>query len=276
MQRVAAHILAISMLALVAACAMPTTLRPQYSKTELATEQQRQAIAAKAVKSKFDASKKYSEAQIASMAARLDAVATPIENAARGMCLELTDGKGKCRFKVVLAADKKGLNAHADGKSVVIYPAMIDFAKNDDQLAFVLAHEFAHNILQHQKALAQNVATGGILGSLIDIAASSQGLSTGGAFGKLGAQQGQLSYSPEFEHEADYVGLYILARGKFDFAKAPAFWRVMSEANPNAIYLTTTHPTNPARTIEMEKTVQEIHYKQRLNQPLTPNFLPQS
>jgi predicted Zn-dependent protease len=275
-RKFSAAIFACTALVLLSACVAPTTLRPSYSQREFITEQKRQAKAAKAVSKVFDAKQTYSKTRIKKMSARLDKASTPIENASRGLCLALTSGDAKCRFEVILAPDKKGLNAHADGKNVVVYPAMIDFATNDNQLAFVIAHEFAHNILSHQKALMTNVAAGGILGSLVDALASSQGMNTGGAFGKIGAQQGQLSYSPDFEHEADYVGLYILARAGFDYKQAPAFWRVMSVANPDSIYLTTTHPTNPSRTIEMEKTVQEIDYKIGHKIPLLPNFLQQT
>lgn len=263
------HIALLSLVAMLAACATPTTKRPGYSKAELASEQQVQSGVAK-VKSDFNDQKDYSGDDIKKLAARLDAVATPIEQASATLCRDIM--APKCNFQIVLKADEKGLNAHADGKNVVMYPAMIDFAKNDNQLAFVVAHEFAHNILNHQKSLMQNVAAGGILGSLIDIAAGTQGVNTGGAFGKLGAQTGQLSYSPEFEHEADYVGLYILARAGFDYTQAPAFWRNMSQANPKAVYTKTTHPTNPARTLQMSKTVEEINYKKAHKLALVPNF----
>lgn len=267
--RILKQSLALALVVTISACAAPKTQRPTYSKAELASEQQTQAANAK-VKVNFDDQKDYSAAEIKTITARLDKVATPIEQASAGLCRDIM--APKCNSKIVLKADAKGLNAHADGTNVVVYPAIIDFAKNDNQLAFVLAHEFAHNILNHQKSLAQNVAAGGILGSLIDIAAGTQGVNTSGAFGKLGAKTGQLSYSPEFEHEADYVGLYILARGGFDYAQAPAFWRNMSQANPEAIYTTTTHPTNPARTLQMNKTVDEINYKKAHNLALVPNF----
>ena len=258
---------------MLAACAKPTTDRPTYSKVELSEEQKKQKAAADAVKDRFDGKKEYTPKQIQAFAARLDAIATPVEKAAKTMCQELTQGKGQCNSEVVLAADKKGLNAHADGKRVVMYPAMIDFAKRDDHLAFVIAHEFAHNIMDHQSALLQNVTIGGLLGTALDLAVGAAGgVNTGGAFSKAGAAQGQLSYSPEFEHEADYIGLYILARSGYPIKDAPMFWRQMSVASPDSIYLTSTHPTNPARTIEMDKTVDEIEYKKQRGLPLNPNI----
>lgn len=263
---------AVFALVVMVACAQPVTQRPHYSAQEVRHEQQQQAAAAKAANKSFNDKKKYNADDIKLMAARLGVISQPIEQASGQLCMELTNGKGKCTFVVVLDADKKGLNAHADGQKVVIYPAMIDFTRNDSQLGFVIAHEFAHNIMGHQQALIQNVTIGAMLGTLIDVAASSQGSNTQGQFGQLGAQQGQLRYSSGFEHEADYVGLYILARAGFKIEDAPMFWREMSLAEPNGIYTSTTHPINPQRTIEMDRTVREIRAKQKQGLPLLPNI----
>lgn len=271
MKRNTLQLLAISMVLALSACATPTTHRPNYSKSELEAERTQQAKAAKLSKIDFNDKKRYSPKQIQEFAARLDAVAEPVEKAAHQLCTELRKNK-RCNFTVVLAADEKGLNAHADGEKVVMYPAMLDFARSDNHLAFVIAHEFGHNIMNHQSALMQNVTLGALLGAAVDIAAGSQGVDTGGQFTQVGAQQGQLSYSPEFEHEADYVGLYILARAGYKIDDAPMFWRVMSQANEDAVYTQTTHPTNPSRTLEMDKTVQEIHSKQQAKLPLIPNI----
>lgn len=41
------------------------------------------------------------------------------------------------------------INAFTDGKRVVVYRGMLDFVKNDDELALVLGHEIAHDMLRH-------------------------------------------------------------------------------------------------------------------------------
>lgn len=267
------HFIAILPLIALAACAAPTTKAPSYSKAEYQKEQEAQAAAVRAAqKGGFDDQKSYSTAEINRLAARLDPIATRVEKASEALCADL--GGKQCQFQVVLDPKQKGLNAHADGQRVVVYPAMIDFATNDNQLAFVIAHEFAHSIMGHVASTQKNVAIGGILGTLADFAAQSQGYETSGTFGKLGAQQALLRYSPSFENEADYVGLYILARAGYQIEDAPSFWRTMSLSSPNAIYATTTHPTNPSRTIAMEKTVAEIRAKERAKQPLVPNIAP--
>ena len=273
--RAARHIVLLGLLTL-AACVEPTTVQPVYSQAELQKEQRAQSDAAKAAHPEFDANKKYSVDELNTLKARLNPIASRIATAARSLCADMRGPQAKCDYQVLLDANQKGLNAYADGKDVVVHPAMIEFATNDTPLAFVIAHEFAHNIMGHIEAQKKNVGIGGILGTVADIAASSQGYNTSGAFGKFGANQALLKYSPNFEREADYVGLYILARGGYPIEDAPNFWRMMSVAEPGSIYVTTTHPNNPSRTIEMEKTVAEIRQKQQNNQPLLPNIRPKA
>lgn len=265
-------LLALPLLAL-AACATPTTQRPAYSDAEYKAEQKAQADAVRQANAgKFDDQKDYTPEQIQAFTNRLAPIAARVEAASESLCADL-HGK-HCDFQVLIDPQEKGLNAHADGQHVVVYPAMIDYATNDNQLAFVISHEFAHSIMGHVASQQKNVAIGGILGSIADMAAGSQGYETQGAFGQLGAQQALLRYSPAFENEADYVGLYILARAGYKIEDAPDFWRLMSLEVPQAVYATSTHPNNPTRAVAMEKTVAEIRAKQKAGQPLIPNIAP--
>ena len=266
-------LIAIPLLAL-AACAAPTTQQPTYTDAEFKAEQRAQAEAVKAAqaaKGGFNDQKDYSAEELEVLKTRLTPIATRVETASEILCAEV--GGRQCNFAVVFDASEKGLNAHADGQRVVIYPAMVDYATNDNQLAFVIAHEFAHSIMGHVASQKKNVAIGGILGTLGDALAQSQGFNTGGNLGKIGAQQALLRYSPSFENEADYIGVYILARAGYKIEDAPSFWRAMSLNAPQAVYATTTHPNNPSRTVAMEKTVAEINIKKAAGEPLVPNIM---
>jgi predicted Zn-dependent protease len=255
------------------ACAAPTTERPGFTEEELRAEQAEQAAAVKAAHpGAFDDQKEYSDAELTQMVERLKPIAERVEKASGEICTDMN--RAQCSFEVVLDASKKGLNAHADGQNVVIYPPMIEFATNDNQLAFVIAHEFAHSIMSHVASTQKNVAIGGILGTIVDIAAQSQGINTQGQIGKLGAHSALMKYSPAFENEADYVGLYILARAGYKIEDAPGFWRQMSMQVPQAVYATGTHPNNPSRTLAMQNAVKEIQAKKAEKQPLLPNIKP--
>ena len=91
-----------------------------------------------------------------------------------------------CDMFIELSGQDKGLNAHADGEKIVINAAMVDFTREEDeQLAFVLAHEYVHHMMGHVDSAKQNVMFGSLAGVIADAVAASQGMSTGGNFGKL-------------------------------------------------------------------------------------------
>ena len=62
-------------------------------------------------------------------------------------------------------ANSSELNAWSDGAHVVVTTKMAAMAQDDDEIAFVIAHEMAHNILHHSSATSERH---GIFGSLTD------------------------------------------------------------------------------------------------------------
>ena len=49
------------------------------------------------------------------------------------------------------------MNAWSDGKQVMVTTAMISLARNNEELAFVIAHEMAHNILGHSRSSSASI-----------------------------------------------------------------------------------------------------------------------
>ncbi len=183
----------------------------------------------------------------------------------RGQSLLLTPDRS-CSYPVVLGNGDE-VNAYADGKQVVIQRGMMRFASNDTELGLVISHEIAHNSMSHMRSKMTNYA----LGSILDIAAQVLlKVPTQGLFGNLGGN----AYSQDFEAEADYVGLYILAQSGGNIEEAPQFWRRMATLSPAAIQSShlSTHPATPERFVALEETVKEIRAKQRAGKPLTPNL----
>lgn len=172
----------------------------------------------------------------------------------------------KCSYPLLLGQGNE-VNAYADGKRIIISRGMMMFASDDLELSFVIAHELAHNVMSHIDAKTTNY----IAGSVLDVIVSTgTGVGTQGTFGKMGAQ----AFSQDFEREADYVGLYVLANAGMDIEKAPAFWRRMAALNPGSIASNhaATHPATPERFVAMEETIKEIRGKQKKGQPLKPEL----
>lgn len=174
------------------------------------------------------------------------------------------DGVLCSKYSMVLAPSDQ-INAFADGKNIVVYNGLMRFTENDDELAFVVAHEIAHSVQGHIGKQTGNVLLGSILDVLI---LGTTGVSTGGMFGRLGGA----AYSQGFEFEADYAGLYIAARAGHDVSGAVNFWRRLAAEHPRSIEksFAASHPSTPERFVAMEKTIQEIKEKQNLGKPLIP------
>jgi hypothetical protein len=260
---------------LLTACAQPITAPTRATQAEIAAEERTQE---EFVKDTYAAGYVHGAAgNPVSPSKRLQAVAPKVVQATVALCREMKwrEDARDCGYDVSLKRIYEGgnaLNAYADGKSIYITSAMVRFTQNDDELASILAHEAAHNLMEHIDGLQQNMWVGMLAGLAADAAIASAGGGSGGNFTKLGAEVGQVAYSPDFEIEADYVGMYITARAGYRVAAVPTLWRRLSLANTDSIYGSTTHPSNPERFVLMQKTVAEIHGKQARREPLQPHF----
>lgn len=169
-----------------------------------------------------------------------------------------------CDYPVTLSQNDQ-INAFADHRRIIITQGMLDFVSDDKDLALVIAHELAHNVLGHIPATLRN----GLIGGSIDLLLLSQGIPSAGAF----ALGGLARYSQSFETEADYVALYLLARADYPLQGSADFWRQMSRSRPDHINSTTgqSHPGSADRYLIMQATIEEIRAKRIQQLPLTPN-----
>lgn len=259
-------LIAASLLALVS-CAKPTTRAPKLDPSQVQAERAAQRQVAE---------QSAGGAQVAvlpteEVIARLNRVAPKVQQAGTMVCQQMYGTRRNCGFAFKLA-NQDLLNAWADGEAVYITPKMVSFASSDEELANVLAHEYAHNVLQHPQSTGQNAAAGAIGGMLIDLLAKSQGYDTGNAFSKIGGEVGQYHYSVAFEREADYVGMYVLANAGYRVDGALDFWRRFTTQDPNGLYASQSHPSNPERTVAMQRTIVEIDAKRAANRPLLPDM----
>jgi beta-barrel assembly-enhancing protease len=120
-------------------------------------------------------------------------------------------------FQVV---DRRDINAFAlPGGPIFVNRGMLDAARNDGEVAGVMAHELSHIVLRHATAQAtkgQKFQFGALAGQLL-------GSVIGGRTGAIISQGSQigigtyvLKYSREYEREADLLGVQIMARAGYD------------------------------------------------------------
>ena len=168
-----------------------------------------------------------------------------------------------CQSFVYLIQDPMP-NAFVDGKDIYVNTGLLKEAENDLEVQVVLAHELAHNAMSH---VAKSGGIG-LVGSVLEALIFDEDDDANGVISDLAVQ----SFSPGFEREADYVGIYMLARAGLDTESVPAFWRRLAVEYPeeNQRTLLSTHPIHTERFVSMEKAHQEILDKKRDGSPLIP------
>jgi beta-barrel assembly-enhancing protease len=120
---------------------------------------------------------------------------------------------------------RKQVNARADGRYVQIYSGMLDFVRNDDELAAVVAHELAHNILKHQA---------------------------------------RKTPSKQAEYEADRLSVALVMRAGYRIDAIVPFW-TRFEARTNAgIFADGTHPSAKKRIAALVAAVEALKDAPRL------------
>ncbi|MDF9393032.1 MULTISPECIES: M48 family metallopeptidase [Methylococcus] len=143
------------------------------------------------------------------------------------------------------------------GGKIGVHTGMLRIARNQDQLATVLAHEVAHVLSRHaNERLSQQVAVQqglNIMQALAD-PASASGKTLMGLLG-LGAQYGILMpYSRTQESEADLLGLDLMARAGFDPRQSIELWNNMESAGGGQpIEFLSTHPSHATRIQDLAK-----------------------
>jgi len=156
------------------------------------------------------------------------------------------------QFRVVAT---KEINAFAlPGGFLFVNAGAIAAARNEGELAGVMAHEIAHAALRHgtNQASKQRLAQVG-LGILGTIASSGENPNLGqavGAIGGLGANLLFLKYGRTAEKEADLEGSRILAEAGFDPRDMANFFRTLeSEGGQRVPEMLSDHP-DPGNRIQ--------------------------
>ena len=178
--------------------------------------------------------------------------------------------EARCRFNYAIDLDNNTFNAYADGNNIVFSLRMAKWLLQEEMgAAIVFAHELAHNANHHVDDKIANANTGALVGLLLGIAI---GANPSDAM-DLGANIGATSYSIDYENEADYLSVYILALSGYDITRAPNFWRRFAVEVPNSIYSGGgTHPSTSERYVRLETYVKEVQDQIDRGVKLSPKY----
>ncbi len=167
-----------------------------------------------------------------------------------------------CGFGIELG-NADNVNAYSDGRRIMVTRGMLNFVRNDGELAFVMAKELAHNALGHASQQQMNATAGGIIDNLIRVTPDTS---------TLGGSGGMRAMPQELDAAADKLALYMLARAGYSIDGAAAFWQRLATqfpANvPNAY--TMIHPATAYRVDAINKASADIKRKQAAKKSLMP------
>ena len=126
--------------------------------------------------------------------------------------------------------DNNVINAFAvPGGHIAMHTAILTKSESESELASVVAHEIAHVTQNHisRKLEASQYDSWLALGALLAAAAAGGADAAQAAFGVTQASiiDRQLSYSRDYEAEADSLGIRLLSRAGFDPAAMPVFFK---------------------------------------------------
>ena len=167
-----------------------------------------------------------------------------------------------CAYSIELG-NVDTVNAYDDGRRVMITRGMMNFAKSDEELAYVLAKEMAHNSLGHASRQNMSATIGDIIDNLVRIRPDTT---------ILAGTSGVRPMPQELDAAADTLSLYMLARAGYNVDRAPRFWERLASQYPASVLngYTAIHPSTAYRLSVMERIVADIKTKQAGKKPLSP------
>jgi predicted Zn-dependent protease len=169
------------------------------------------------------------------------------QKAAEKVCMTLKPFLERAdKLKSIKVEKNDEINAFADMKNnVTIFMGMIDFTRDENELAVVCAHEMAHVSGQHIKR--------SIFTSVVSTIASEV---IGGTPGDIAGAALANKQSRKHEREADSRGLLYMWEAGFDPRSAWKFWESLQQkykqGNSVVDKYFGTHPVNDERVINFK------------------------
>lgn len=154
------------------------------------------------------------------------------------------------------------INGMSNGRVIAVTTGAMRTFSQDDELAWILAHEIGHNILSHAQNAQLQMMLDRLLGTTVGTTSNA-------------------TPSPDprsLEAEADYVGAYLLARAGYDLDAVERVWEQMRRLEGRQPAgqrgISHTHPTTVERLAAFRGTRGEIEAKRRRGELLQPQFAP--
>jgi hypothetical protein len=161
-------------------------------------------------------------------------------------------------FKVINASD---INAFAlPGGPMYVNRGMIEAARNEGEMAGVMAHELSHVALRHGTAQATKAQKYSVLAGILGIGGAILG-GPAGAAAQIGAQGVGvyfLKFSREYETEADLLGARIMANAGYDPRDLANMFRTIESRGGGGGGFLSDHPSSQDRYARINQEAQSL------------------
>lgn len=161
-------------------------------------------------------------------------------------------------WDVKIIKDDATQNAFATpGGHIYVFSGLIKFLESEDQLAGVLGHEIAHADRRHtSRQLQQQYGISLLLSLVVG--------DNPGQLATIAANLGQLSFSRDFEREADQYSVIYLNKTTYACDGAAGFFiKAQAQGQASTPVFLSTHPDPGTRVQAIQTKATELNCRQR-------------
>ena len=197
---------------------------------------------------------------------RLREIERRLQPATQELCLNLRErASADCRTWQISIIDEDEINAYATGTNdVVVHRGVIEYARKDDEIALVVAHELSHHLLNHLNESAARNVLGSLIGAAVatTIGGASSGNRDAGA--EVGSWIANQSFSRAQEKEADIMAGRLLFNAGYSLTQARSQFILLAQLGDRKRVRSTfldTHPVGPERLAHWDMVIASITSK---------------
>jgi len=205
---------------------------------------------------------------------RFNRVSRRVSSVGKQYCESLTAERKDFDCNVSVEIDRKMQQRNAyftyenDRPVIRMSLPMLKDTASDDEVAFIIGHEYGHLIGRHIEKQQQQAIAGALILGTLTAAANSYSASYGGYYDanavsqsvEAGAALGSHAYSQSYELESDTLGTRIAAAAGYDPVKGAMFFARPESAKTTAGNLSFwgTHPPDEKRLATVIATAEEM------------------